>query len=368
MGSDNGTPRTKTDAAAALSTWVTTDTVLGLRVWGTNIEVRFDRFDPSLPVLQVGSRAGSEIQLDDESVSRDHARIERVGSAFLVEDRDSKNGTYCNDERQGKFRLMPGTVVRFGNKRLVAFSERLQTMRAALQRYLGYGREAFETVEEAQAAILRGHHLVLVAPKRGGAVALARYVHRITCGVVWPCVDASEQPIPTVGSQSDYRPQKDYLARAAYGTIIARAEDLPADRTFFLSELAARTYHVRFILIAASAGKVAQLTGARLLESGTRILSVPPLSDRRHEMNRIIGDTVADLLARSGASAMPLRPEDYARMEARRWPGNMDELEEVTERLLLIRRLGQHGAAKHLGRSPAAISLWVKKHGFKHDA
>jgi hypothetical protein len=368
MGSDNGTPRTKTDAAAALSAWVTTDTVLGLRVWGTNIEVRFDRFDASLPFLNVGSRAGSEIHLDDPSVSRDHARIERVGPAFLVEDRDSKNGTYCNDERQGKFRLMPGTVVRFGSQRMVAFSERLQTMRASLQRFLGYGREAFEAVEEAQLAILRGHHLILLAPKRGGALALGRYVHRITCGAAWPCFDASTDPIPTVGAQTDYRPQKEYLARAAYGTIIARANELPKDRAFFLSELAARTYHVRLILIAAPSAKVEQLVSARLLESGTKILTVPPLSDRRAEMSRVIGDTVADLLARTGASAMPLRPEDYGRMEARRWPGNMDDLEDVAERLILIRRLGQHGAAKHLGRSPAAISLWVKKHGFKHYA
>jgi DNA-binding winged helix-turn-helix (wHTH) protein len=54
--------------------------------------------------------------LDDVAVSRHHARIEIVGDAAVIEDLDSKNGTYVNGERiTGTVRLSDGAEIQIGS-------------------------------------------------------------------------------------------------------------------------------------------------------------------------------------------------------------------------------------------------------------
>jgi FHA domain-containing protein len=60
--------------------------------------------DPSLPVV-----------LEDERVSRRHARLEPVGAGAIVEDLGSTNGTYVNDQPiSGPREVVPGDRVRLG--------------------------------------------------------------------------------------------------------------------------------------------------------------------------------------------------------------------------------------------------------------
>ena len=64
--------------------------------------------------LEVG-RANTAILLDDDQVSRRHARISPSGRGALVEDLDSSNGTYVNDQPiHGARELVPGDRIRFG--------------------------------------------------------------------------------------------------------------------------------------------------------------------------------------------------------------------------------------------------------------
>jgi len=63
---------------------------------------------------------------------------------------------------------------------------------------------------------------------------------------------------------------------------------------------------------------------------------------------------------------MLLTGHDYTRLDAQRWKGNHDELDECVSRLVLVRKLGSAtAAAKQLGMTVAAISQWAKKYGFK---
>ncbi len=48
---------------------------------------------------RVGRGADNHVVLDGDSVSRRHAHFEQRGSAWLVVDDGSTNGTYCNDEQ-----------------------------------------------------------------------------------------------------------------------------------------------------------------------------------------------------------------------------------------------------------------------------
>lgn len=71
--------------------------------------------------VSVGRVPGNDIQLDDVTVSRQHAVLVRQGSAWLVRDLGSLNGTYVNSARVEEVLVQHGDEVQVGRFRLVAF-------------------------------------------------------------------------------------------------------------------------------------------------------------------------------------------------------------------------------------------------------
>ena len=80
------------------------------------------------PVLitRLGARLGRDLPMDlahpemldvwvpDQSVSKLHAYIERIGDTYLVRDDDTTNGTFVNEFRVSRFPIKPGDQVRLG--------------------------------------------------------------------------------------------------------------------------------------------------------------------------------------------------------------------------------------------------------------
>jgi hypothetical protein len=64
--------------------------------------------------VMVGRDRTCSIVLSHPAVSRRHARITLTGSAWVLEDLKSANGTYVNNNRVERAKLKPGDVVRFG--------------------------------------------------------------------------------------------------------------------------------------------------------------------------------------------------------------------------------------------------------------
>ena len=76
-----------------------------------NQEYALDRAETS-----IGRRSDCNIPVTDQSVSRLHARIQRVPEGFLVEDAGSANGTWVNGVRLSGPRLLADQdIVRIGN-------------------------------------------------------------------------------------------------------------------------------------------------------------------------------------------------------------------------------------------------------------
>lgn len=69
----------------------------------------------------VGRDTSSGVFLDDVTVSRAHARIERRDRAFFVKDLASLNGTYVNGEAVEETKLARGDEVQIGKFKLVFF-------------------------------------------------------------------------------------------------------------------------------------------------------------------------------------------------------------------------------------------------------
>jgi len=73
-------------------------------------------------VTGAGRHPDSDIFLDDITVSRRHAEIQRTGDSFVVKDVGSLNGTYLNRERIEQALLSNGDELQIGKFRLVFFS------------------------------------------------------------------------------------------------------------------------------------------------------------------------------------------------------------------------------------------------------
>ena len=73
-------------------------------------------------VTTAGRRPESDVFLDDVTVSRNHAKVERRAGAFFVRDEGSLNGTYVNGERVEETKLASGDEIQIGLFKLVFFS------------------------------------------------------------------------------------------------------------------------------------------------------------------------------------------------------------------------------------------------------
>jgi pSer/pThr/pTyr-binding forkhead associated (FHA) protein len=76
--------------------------------------------------ITIGRATGNDVVLsDDGQVSRVHAVLERLASAWSVRDVSSRNGTFVNGNRvSGEARLGAGDELRIGRTRIVLRAER----------------------------------------------------------------------------------------------------------------------------------------------------------------------------------------------------------------------------------------------------
>jgi pSer/pThr/pTyr-binding forkhead associated (FHA) protein len=73
-------------------------------------------------LTRLGRHPDSEISLDDITVSRRHAEVERTDDGYVVRDAGSLNGTYLNAERiDDEVLLHQGDELQVGKFRLVFF-------------------------------------------------------------------------------------------------------------------------------------------------------------------------------------------------------------------------------------------------------
>jgi hypothetical protein len=68
--------------------------------------------------VKIGRGAECEIDLHDPSISKDHAKIDFKDGRYLITDLGSKHGTFVNDIKIEKRKLMSGDEIRIGDSRL----------------------------------------------------------------------------------------------------------------------------------------------------------------------------------------------------------------------------------------------------------
>lgn len=73
--------------------------------------------------MNIGRKPGSDIVLDNLSVSGNHASIFTIGEDSFIQDLNSTNGTFVNNKRISKHHLENGDVVTIGNHSLAYVNE-----------------------------------------------------------------------------------------------------------------------------------------------------------------------------------------------------------------------------------------------------
>ena len=73
------------------------------------------KFDLTRPATKVGRSSKADIQIDHESISRNHAKLINRDGKVTLEDLGSTNGSYVNDEQvSGEFAMRNGDLVKIG--------------------------------------------------------------------------------------------------------------------------------------------------------------------------------------------------------------------------------------------------------------
>jgi two-component system cell cycle response regulator len=72
------------------------------------------KYNLDIANVNLGRSSKSDVQIDQESVSRNHARIINTGKSMILRDLGSTNGTYVNDQLIDEYVLRDGDFVKIG--------------------------------------------------------------------------------------------------------------------------------------------------------------------------------------------------------------------------------------------------------------
>ena len=83
--------------------------------WSSSTAPSWGRSTTSTPPRWcIGRSSKCDIQIDQESISRNHSKIVNTGKSILVRDLGSTNGTYVNDEPVDEYVLRDGDLIKIG--------------------------------------------------------------------------------------------------------------------------------------------------------------------------------------------------------------------------------------------------------------
>jgi diguanylate cyclase (GGDEF)-like protein len=140
------------------------DRHLLVRVKGAELG-RVSRLPPEQ--FRVGRSQDCELWLGDDGVSRKHARIYQEGSAYLIEDTESANGTFVQGQRVSRQILRDGDVIQFGPTAVFRYTVTDESQEALLQQLYdasvtdaltgAHNREHFDTQLRSELSYARRH-------------------------------------------------------------------------------------------------------------------------------------------------------------------------------------------------------------------
>lgn len=341
-------PSTNTDPRLRRS-WRINDRVLRLREWA-----RCDRFyelpDPPVP-LKIGSAPSCELQLTDPNglLSREHALLTPIESGgWKLRDCDSKNGLRRDGVRDPCFHLFPGVEITIGSLRLIAESAQFIALRSVVSRFLGWDDEQQGPVDDALRALRSwaAQDLDLVVLGDGDLTTVLVRLHRLTLG--------ADAPFTTF----DGGDVSDAVRTTARGTLhvpIRTGEDVSA----IIDKVRSTPPPIRPQLVV-SASPTSEAAPTTMSPGRTAVLSLPALSARTSEIERILHESAIDVAREMGVPSPGFVGDDQERLRALVF-GSIDDVEDTVRRLIAIRAWGVTLGAARLGITHPSLSGWARR-------
>ncbi len=84
-----------------------------VQIYPVNIVDGLTKIDAN--VISIGRESTNDLVLEDSSVSRCHAKIEKIETGFIIRDCGSTNGTFVDEQPIDQKRLSGGETIRFGS-------------------------------------------------------------------------------------------------------------------------------------------------------------------------------------------------------------------------------------------------------------
>ena len=331
--------------------------------------------------MQIGSSPRSDLLLEDPTVSRHHARISLTQSGPILEDLESRNGTWVGDLRVYRIRLAPGTRIRIGRTVLVVdvVDEAIDvpiSPHASFGSLLGTSvemRRMFALLER----VANTDVTVLVQGETGtGKELVAEAIHArsgradgpfvvVDCGAIAPTLVESTLFGHVKGAFTGANADAPGAFEEADGGTIFLDElgELPlamqpkllrvleSRRVARVGQTRLRSVDVR-VIAATHRPLDAEVNAGRFREDlyyrlAVAVVEIPPLRTRREDIPALVDRFAAALRPRPEPSTLAALA---ARLMHYDFPGNVRELRNIVQRELLL------GPFRTGPRAPAAAS------------
>lgn len=358
-------------------------------------------------LIHIGSAPDNDLVVDSPTVSRQHARMEFVGSGYVLRDLGSKNGTFVDGVRVMEAFLVAGARVRLGTAEM-EFQLEDETVQVALSRSERYGqllgrssqmREIFALL----AKIAPTRATVLVEGESGtGKELVADAIHQHSPRAEAPLVvfDCSAVAPELIESELF-----GHVKGAFTGAVAARKGvfEQAHGGTLFLDEVGELPLDLQpKLLRVLESGQVRPVGSGELRRTDVRVVAatnrnlereiesgqfredlyyrlavikvrLPPLRLRPEDIPLLVKHFLED----SGSAGVHVGFETMQRLQQHPWQGNVRELKNYVERAVVLADSGrletrfltdrglaaQEGAAgesEHLGTVEADYELPFK--------
>ncbi len=304
-------------------------------------------------LISVGRDPNNMLQLEDDSASRRHCRIQKQeNEGFILQDMNSKNGTFLNGSRVFKALLKNNDHIQIGNKEFIFSFERFdQNENIHIKSKNTYWSQQLSTLPNIAT---NNMPVLITGPSGTGKEILAKLIHRYSHRSKGPMISINCSAVSESLIESEFF---GHLKGSYTGALTHRSGAFMAAKggSLFLDEIGDLSLHLQPKLLRALEYQEIKPVGAdRMQKTDVRIiaathqnlqekvakktfradlyfrlnvlnLSLPHLKDRMEDFDNLL----AFFCTMYNTS---FSPSSIRQMKEHSWPGNIRELKNTVAR------------------------------------
>ncbi|MFL5318456.1 MAG: FHA domain-containing protein [Myxococcaceae bacterium] len=357
-----------------------------LRIYGDGTFAEFPL--PAAGSVVIGRDEGADVQLDDRSASRTHARI-LCGERLEIEDLGAQNGTKLGDRKLVAGRremLKPGVVIEIGSTLLLVQPADAPKRSARIWQFGHFVALVDERVERGESVTLARVPVPLGVRDRVLSAALLEVLgERDVAGWYGPgelqLLVQREEVVRMLASRLELTPDERWVTASSPGSayeLLARVAPQPlrsvavtVPAPVALQQVIARLRETGAPIALLGEDAVAKDAVARELgresvsDAAVRLL-VPALRDRKEELEALATMFVEAAAQGRSIPAPRLSPDAVASIRSHAWRGNLAELRLALERAVFLCSSGVI-TSQLIPQEALAPHPWTRRGGEPED-